>query len=389
MKKCFFQVCEFGEIQYLSKKNYAKKLAAFLTLIFILTFNFQSYSQTISSTGNAPTTATGSNGITPCGTCAPNGWVIGNSEGTIIGTPDISNQFTAGGVSTTGGTSTSGGGATWLSAPLPKPPTGDDTWITMRDVGNFAGQTEESVHTTMGGLISGKLYKLSVYHMTSISNTDGFSGENYSGTYTDAFDYQIDDNARQKIVVISSAHENWVEKSYIFRANVTGSIPVTFYPLTNALTASDFTKLESIHIAVELNAVEELDSDGDGVPDTIDIDDDNDGILDVTESTKNGTYYDPLGDDDLDLLPNYLDTRDDIGLGTPDGSNTLYDDINGDGTADIFDTDHDGIADHLDLDADGDGIPDIIEGQPTTTYIAFSGNVGANGLTFHRPHKAR
>ncbi|PIR14052.1 MAG: thrombospondin, partial [Flavobacteriales bacterium CG11_big_fil_rev_8_21_14_0_20_35_7] len=64
------------------------------------------------------------------------------------------------------------------------------------------------------------------------------------------------------------------------------------------------------------------DNDGDGIPDTVDIDDDNDGILDSVEGS--------------------------------------------------LDTDSDGIKDSFDLDADNDGIPDNIEAQSTLGYIAPS-----------------
>ena len=89
------------------------------------------------------------------------------------------------------------------------------------------------------------------------------------------------------------------------------------------------------------------DTDGDGVNDNEDIDDDNDGILDTVEGT-------------------------------------------------ILDTDNDGILNYLDLDSDGDGIPDNIEAQTTAAYSApandspalYSTNlglnssyVGTNGLT--------
>lgn len=61
------------------------------------------------------------------------------------------------------------------------------------------------------------------------------------------------------------------------------------------------------------------DTDGDGILDSIDLDDDNDGILDTIEGE--------------------------------------------------FDTDGDGIVNRLDLDSDGDGIPDNIEAQTTLGYI--------------------
>ena len=63
-----------------------------------------------------------------------------------------------------------------------------------------------------------------------------------------------------------------------------------------------------------------LDTDGDGVADICDLDDDNDGVLDSVEGNT--------------------------------------------------DTDTDGIVNRLDLDSDNDGIPDNIEAQTTQGYIA-------------------
>ncbi|MEP0085550.1 gliding motility-associated C-terminal domain-containing protein [Maribacter dokdonensis] len=76
----------------------------------------------------------------------------------------------------------------------------------------------------------------------------------------------------------------------------------------------------------------EIDTDGDGVPDSADLDDDNDGILDTEE--------DPNLDGDNDPL------------------------------TDPLDTDNDGIPNHLDIDSDDDGIPDNVEAQTTDGYIA-------------------
>lgn len=45
-----------------------------------------------------------------------------------------------------------------------------------------------------------------------------------------------------------------------------------------------------------------------------------------------------------------------------------------------FDTDSDGISDHLDIDADNDGIPDNVEAQTTADYIAPNGAVGSDGI---------
>ena len=85
-------------------------------------------------------------------------------------------------------------------------------------------------------------------------------------------------------------------------------------------------------IRIRLRPLDCLDTDGDGVNDLVDLDDDNDGILDTVE--------DPNLDGDDDPLTNPIDT------------------------------DGDGIPNHLDIDADDDGIPDNVEAQTTEGYIA-------------------
>ncbi len=103
------------------------------------------------------------------------------------------------------------------------------------------------------------------------------------------------------------------------------------------------------------------DTDGDGVPDYLDIDDDNDGITDVNEHGG----IDPLADCDCDGIPNYLDT-------TP-GCGIVWADCNMDGINDNFDWDRDGIINSLDLDSDNDGIVDVVEARPNG--VAFLNQV--------------
>ncbi|WP_165749778.1 gliding motility-associated C-terminal domain-containing protein [Cellulophaga sp. Z1A5H] len=90
-----------------------------------------------------------------------------------------------------------------------------------------------------------------------------------------------------------------------------------------------------------------LDFDGDGIPDTVDLDDDNDGISDLDEA--NG--IDPSADDDNDGVPNHSDD---------DPADPLVGDVNGT-TEPAFDFDGDGIPNHFDIDADNDGIVDVVE----------------------------
>ncbi len=86
------------------------------------------------------------------------------------------------------------------------------------------------------------------------------------------------------------------------------------------------------------------DADGDGIPNYRDLDSDGDGIPDATEG---------IVDTDTDGRPNFLDTDSD-GDGIPDA------------TEGATDTDGDGVPNYLDLDSDGDGIPDSVEGTIDT-----------------------
>ncbi len=115
------------------------------------------------------------------------------------------------------------------------------------------------------------------------------------------------------------------------------------------------------------------DTDGDGVRDDIDIDDDNDGIPDKKEYCNPAGGFaclpggrDPSEDADGDGIQNFMDAND------PAVPNNCTD-ANNDGICDqinpVYDTDGDRVPDHLDLDSDNDGISDLVEAghnQPDT-----------------------
>ena len=174
-----------------------------------------------------------------------------------------------------------------------------------------------------------------------------------------------------------------------------------------------------------------IDTDGDGVANIFDLDDENDGISDVEEAgfkaysnglskidITAGTWVDANGnglldaieaqisggtysiaDTDGDLVPNYLDLdSDNDSFFDVDEAGTLNGDgdINGDGRGDLVDTDRDGIldlydnntgfgttvrsyaadtdsngiADYLQLDSNNDGTKDIVNGL----YNSLDGN---------------
>ncbi len=94
-----------------------------------------------------------------------------------------------------------------------------------------------------------------------------------------------------------------------------------------------------------------IDTDGDGKPNYLDSDSDGDGIADATEGTT---------DPDGDGKPNYLDTDSD-GDGKPDS------------TEGVADPDGDGKPNYLDTDSDGDGVPDLTDQCPYVSGVAPTG----------------
>ena len=150
------------------------------------------------------------------------------------------------------------------------------------------------------------------------------------------------------------------------------------------------------------------DTDGDGVPDSTDVDDDNDGIIDVVEDGNadgdNNHTTNPT-DTDGDGVPNYLDIdSDDDGIldnveaqttagyiapcGVDSDGNGLddhYEETPGScGGLTPIDTDGDGVPDYLDIDSDDDGILDNVEAQTTADFIPVCTNDSdGNGLDDH------
>ncbi|KJD31131.1 hypothetical protein PW52_16830, partial [Tamlana sedimentorum] len=132
------------------------------------------------------------------------------------------------------------------------------------------------------------------------------------------------------------------------------------------------TNQNGVHDSYESGATL-IDTDGDGVPDYIDADSDNDGIFDNVE-------YDGKGDIDVDgdgsgdgsdansLLANDDADGDGI-LAVMDGNDNDTDDEDHGSASypDPLDSDNDGIPDYLEVDSNNDGVFDIKE----TIYLDF------------------
>ncbi|MBL9038517.1 MAG: DUF4215 domain-containing protein, partial [Archangium sp.] len=156
-----------------------------------------------------------------------------------------------------------------------------------------------------------------------------------------------------------------------------------------------------------------IDTDGDGIADSVDLDDDNDGLLDTAEGPANAdTDGDGVPDakdldSDADGIPDIIESGHRFGTGATSGrltcaggfgTNGYCDalettadsgtpDFNGDGAADGTprDTDGDGVADFRDLDSDNDGVDDAVEAGHTLSgnsdgTLPCTAGVGANGL---------
>ncbi len=153
-----------------------------------------------------------------------------------------------------------------------------------------------------------------------------------------------------------------------------------------------------------------FDSDGDGIMDDIDIDDDNDGIRDVDE--ENFCRNSPIAtiltlcDTDNDGVPDVFDLDSDNdgipdvveagfgdlseGRGTLTGCATWIDlNLNGmhDLTEGIFplDSDGDGVPNYLDLDSDNDGIFDVDESgagnsNAVAGFVNGDGDINGDGV---------
>jgi len=120
-----------------------------------------------------------------------------------------------------------------------------------------------------------------------------------------------------------------------------------------------------------------LDSDGDGIPNNIDPDDDNDGVLDVNDDLPNDPNESV--DTDGDGIGNNADTDDD-----GDGVADTFDDFPLDGSETV-DTDGDGIGNNADPDDDGDGSNDNVDAFPldaSETADSDSDGVGDNADAF-------
>ncbi len=122
--------------------------------------------------------------------------------------------------------------------------------------------------------------------------------------------------------------------------------------------------LDNLQLIVEATLANDLD--GDGIPNSKDLDSDNDGIPDNVEAQATVGYIAPTGSDTDN-----------------DGLDDAYDTDNGGTALNPVNTDNTDNPDYLDLDSDNDGTFDIVEsggGLNADASGKTTDSVGANGL---------
>ncbi|QWX84635.1 Ig-like domain-containing protein [Cellulophaga sp. HaHaR_3_176] len=128
-----------------------------------------------------------------------------------------------------------------------------------------------------------------------------------------------------------------------------------FYDEQNT-DAFDRVRFDDVQFITSVKA--SCDTDGDGLPDYLDLDSDNDGIYDAVEAGHNAAHTDGevTGAVGADGVPDAVQ-----GGGNEDSGTVNYTIADSESTPDT-------IPDYLDLDSDGDGLPDNVEAQTTAGY---------------------
>ena len=158
---------------------------------------------------------------------------------------------------------------------------------------------------------------------------------------------------------ITEAPTNWTQQTFTFTTDPqTTSVAILFSAY--AINTNVSIQLDSILMGPTTPCTPDID--GDGVPNGLDLDADNDGIFDIVESGNEALDTNNSGRVDFNDT-GFVDT-DLNGADDRAEANTLKD------------SDNDGIIDAFELDSDGDGCKDVIEaGYTDNNSDGLLGNV--------------
>lgn len=379
-----------------------------ITNTLYMNFNFKYFSRyllallfSVSSLASAQTiSATNGNqaggGAVPCSDCVPAGWIDNG------GTPDVSNRTIA------ATNTTAGGGANWTTSisssdnlSLPLPPNNHNTWLSLRDLGPPPA-LEESVNTTITGLVVGRTYEVVVYSLTAVTRNNGLNGAKYAGSYNNNFFAEV---AGQTLEAGNLTQNTWGTSRLKFTATQASHVMI----LRPGADATG-TNYQTVQVSVTINAVNAIPiATADytqtlqGVPVSLNVvsnDSDPDGTInvatvdlnpatpgpDTTFTNAQGTWtvnasgvitfapvpaFTGVATLPYTIKDNY--TLD--GVSNPSTSNSATISI-----AVLADSDNDGIPNDTDLDDDNDGILDTLEGCAGTVTVATVNTTLASSL---------
>jgi surface protein len=237
----------------------------------------------------------------------PNGWSI------LTGTTDISNQTGWGGFTS----------YNWQNAPVSRPPNNDLRWVT--------GYRNERVGTTINGLSIGETYQMIIY-------TGNFRTVRNDYVRSPEIHIEIGGVLVSEIAKTEPLSGIWATHIITFTASSTSAqLTIQNDPAYFNRSVSNSNPGFVWNVAFGSSAVtcSDLDTDGDGIADYLDLDSDNDGIPDNIEAQTTAGYLVPSGtvnasgaqiglwdnygtgftpvntDGPADAIPDYLDTDSD------------------------------------------------------------------------------
>ena len=237
---------------------------------------------------------------------------------------------------------------------------------TINSTGNFVGglmgyadlsaviSSYSSVNVTgydaVGGLIGFKvnantnLDSYSIGVVTGYSNVGGLIGEQQGADAE--YNYWDTETSGQSVSALGDGYTTSELQTPTSNTGIYENWSATYW---------DFGE-DNMYPALVFNGIVHRDWDGDGIFDTLDPDDDNDGVEDNSDAFP----YDPTEsiDTDSDGIGNNADNDDDN-----DGVLDIYDQFPED-NAEQYDSDGDGLGDNADPDADNDTILDVADNCP-------------------------